>query len=78
MKVYVVATSPKEAATRAQGGTSQPLCSDCPPAGYPTNKTRCLPCPIREENECPMCADELDAGECYSCGYDLLGIGGGL
>lgn len=21
------------------------LCSDCPPIGYPTNKTRCLLCP---------------------------------
>ena len=20
------------------------LCSDCPPVGYPTDKTRCLPC----------------------------------
>lgn len=23
------------------------LCSDCPPAEYPTDKTRCLPCPHR-------------------------------
>ena len=23
------------------------LCSDCPPVGYPTDKTRCLPCPRR-------------------------------
>jgi hypothetical protein len=21
------------------------LCEDCPPVGYPTNKTRCDPCP---------------------------------
>lgn len=21
------------------------LCSDCPPIGYPTHRTRCLPCP---------------------------------
>lgn len=23
------------------------VCSDCPRVGYPTNKTRCLPCPRR-------------------------------
>lgn len=23
------------------------LCEDCPPAGYPTDKTRCLECPRR-------------------------------
>jgi hypothetical protein len=23
-------------------------CSDCPPAGYPTDKTRCDSCPLRE------------------------------
>lgn len=23
------------------------LCDDCPPVGYPTDKTRCLPCPRR-------------------------------
>lgn len=23
------------------------LCEDCPPVGYPTDKTRCLPCPRR-------------------------------
>jgi hypothetical protein len=23
------------------------LCSDCPPAGYPTDKTRCAECPRR-------------------------------
>lgn len=27
------------------------LCSDCPPIGYPTDKTRCLPCPRREEEK---------------------------
>lgn len=25
------------------------LCSDCPPVGYPTDITRCLPCPRRSE-----------------------------
>lgn len=23
------------------------LCSDCPPVGYPTDETRCTPCPRR-------------------------------
>jgi len=23
------------------------LCADCPPVGYPTDKTRCSPCPRR-------------------------------
>lgn len=23
------------------------LCEDCPPSGYPTDKTRCNPCPFR-------------------------------
>lgn len=30
---------------RALGGGG--LCEDCPPVGYPTDKTRCLPCPRR-------------------------------
>lgn len=25
------------------------LCSDCPPVGYPNDKTRCGPCPRRHE-----------------------------
>lgn len=29
------------------------LCDDCPPPDYPTDKTRCLPCPRR--------GDELEA-----------------
>lgn len=28
-------------------GARQKLCEDCPPIGYPTNNTRCLPCPRR-------------------------------
>lgn len=26
---------------------SDPRCSDCPPAGYPTDETRCAACPLR-------------------------------
>lgn len=29
------------------------LCEDCPPVGYPTDKTRCLPCPRRTEPHKP-------------------------
>jgi hypothetical protein len=25
------------------------LCEDCPPADYPTDKTRCTPCPRRKQ-----------------------------
>lgn len=34
----------------AARGQEQPecLCSDCPPIGYPTDKTRCAPCPRRK------------------------------
>ena len=28
-------------------GESGAPCDDCPPVGYPTDKTRCLPCPRR-------------------------------
>lgn len=28
-------------------GTGPVLCEDCPPSDYPTDKTRCLPCPRR-------------------------------
>ena len=27
------------------------LCDDCPPLGYPTDKTRCLECPRRTPPE---------------------------
>jgi hypothetical protein len=26
---------------------SESLCEDCPPVGYPTDETRCTPCPRR-------------------------------
>lgn len=34
------------------------LCEDCPPVGYPTDKTRCAPCPRGgrlPEKESPAC-----------------------
>jgi hypothetical protein len=29
----------------------QNLCADCPPVGYPTDKTRCTSCPHRESSD---------------------------
>ncbi len=31
--------------TEYMAETPTALCSDCPPEGYPTDKTRCAPCP---------------------------------
>ena len=42
---------------RALGGA---LCDDCPPMGYPTDKTRCLSCP-RRSDLLPEQADPLGA-----------------
>jgi hypothetical protein len=33
--------------TEGDGAGEDELCDDCPPVGYPTDKTRCLPCPRR-------------------------------
>jgi hypothetical protein len=33
---------------RARVIAAEALCSDCPPAGYPTDITRCNPCPHRK------------------------------
>jgi hypothetical protein len=32
---------------RKQADETAALCEDCPPVGYPTDKTRCTPCPRR-------------------------------
>lgn len=37
----------REGAQKEAGET----CSDCPPAGYPTDKTRCDECPRRAQGE---------------------------
>jgi hypothetical protein len=40
--------SPRGAEARPAEAPPLPeLCDDCPPVGYPTDKTRCLPCPRR-------------------------------
>lgn len=39
--------SPVAPAAAVKGLTIADLCSDCPPVGYPTDKTRCEPCPRR-------------------------------
>lgn len=38
---------------------SNVVCEDCPPKGYPTDKTRCLPCPRRMTF---TCANEAEPG----------------
>lgn len=40
---------PSQAFSRVDDGKESEgdLCDDCPPVGYPTDKTRCLPCPRR-------------------------------
>lgn len=35
----------------AQFPSEPRLCEDCPPVGYPTDKTRCLECPRRVYSE---------------------------
>lgn len=43
------------------------LCEDCPPTGYPTDETRCTPCPRRGAS-C-TCGDSAMVGnECKGCG----------
>lgn len=36
---------------------SEKLCSDCPPVGYPTDKTRCVECPRRTPKALDAIAD---------------------
>lgn len=47
--------------TTTSGTAAPTLCSDCPPAGYPNEKTRCLPCPRRPVAASPseLLADAL-------------------
>lgn len=44
--VRAAANRMEEMAGESVGGISE-LCSDCPPVGYSTDETRCLPCPRR-------------------------------
>lgn len=48
-------------AARPVGGTPEELCGDCPPVGYPTDKTRCLPCPRRSPASDPRVAEAVEA-----------------
>ena len=48
-------------------------CEDCPPEGYPTDKTRCLPCPRRSAQ--PKVPDEqprspLAEGQIWADGWN--------
>lgn len=42
------------------------LCSDCPPDGYPTDKTRCLPCPRRTGGAVDMREAAAKVAESYA------------
>jgi hypothetical protein len=50
--MLTVADEAEEAAdelARLRAQLEAMLCSDCPPIGYPTDKTRCTPCPRRAQ-----------------------------
>lgn len=53
------------------------LCGDCPPWGYPTNKTRCKDCPrVRGVSAVKILGTEFEAGAdgwCRHCGWARLG-----
>jgi hypothetical protein len=42
-----------EAPRDPSGPSPWSLCEGCPPVGYPTDKTRCAPCPRRTAGELP-------------------------
>lgn len=42
-----------EAALEIERLRDKVLCGDCPRVGYPTDETRCLPCPRRSEMASP-------------------------
>lgn len=44
------------------------MCEDCPPVGYPTDKTRCEPCPRRDRP-----AKNPGGCECMECGCIFIG-----
>lgn len=47
------------------------LCEDCPPLGYPTDETRCTPCPRRAQETTPeshYCIDCNEAHDPRTCG----------
>lgn len=44
------------------------LCADCPPVGYPTDKTRCAECPRLETSVTPQpCPCDAPYREGYEC-----------
>lgn len=44
-------------------------CTDCPPAGYPTDKTRCDSCPRRQDESEYEDEGYLNSPTCISCGW---------
>lgn len=55
--------------SRAGRPLTEALCSDCPPIGYPTDRTRCAECPRRMPTN-----DEM-AAELETAGWTRVGIG---
>ena len=57
-------------------GEEPSLCDDCPPDNYPTDKTRCLPCPRRHTSSCltglaanEACRPDDTLKRCTICGF---------
>lgn len=44
--------------------TPETLCEDCPPVGYPTDKTRCTPCPRRATTQAPDAVERAARAIC--------------
>jgi hypothetical protein len=55
---YAAAITAFLADLEARGLMICPVCEDCPPRGYPTDKTRCSPCPRRTMTDAPSCSGE--------------------
>lgn len=51
-----VPSSSKLAESKLRDGSA--LCEDCPPVGYPTDATRCTPCPRRATQSSPAATSE--------------------
>lgn len=45
---------------QTQASAADSLCSDCPPVGYTTDKTRCDSCPFLRFEPPPLCPDSPD------------------
>jgi hypothetical protein len=55
--------------------TPDGLCENCPPVGYPTDATRCLPCPRRQAVDYAT-AEEIDAARTPAGGWSATVLAG--